>query len=87
MVTTTYAVFGTARRGKAPGVYISNGGYISPTGAIEINRDTAGASHKLAGGLWSLPSAGHLVLSAVWSAISKLFLETKLNFLRSDFGY
>ena len=39
------------------------------------------------GSMWSRPSAGHLVLSAVWSANSKLFLETKLNFLRSDFGY
>ena len=36
-------MFGTAKRGKAPGVYFSNGGYISATGAIEINRDTAGA--------------------------------------------
>ena len=42
----TYAVFGTARKGKAPGVYFSKrggggggGGYITATGAIEINRD------------------------------------------------
>ena len=46
MVTTTYAVFGTARMGKAPGVYFSNGGYISATGAIEINRDTIEFSRK-----------------------------------------
>ena len=35
-----YAVFGTERRGTAPGFYFSKGGYISATGAIEINRDT-----------------------------------------------
>ena len=46
MVTTTYAVFGTARRGKAPGVYFSKGGYIRATGAIEINRDTIEFSRK-----------------------------------------
>ena len=39
-------MFGTARRGKAPGVYFSNGGYIRPTGAIEINRDTIEFSRK-----------------------------------------
>ena len=32
-----YAVFGTARRGTAPGVYFFKGGYIGATGAIEIN--------------------------------------------------
>ena len=35
-----YAVFGTARRGMALGFYFLKGGYISATGAIEINRDT-----------------------------------------------
>ena len=35
-----------ARRGKAPGVYFSNGGYIRPTGAIEIKRDTIEFSRK-----------------------------------------
>ena len=40
------AVFGTAIRGKAPGVYFSNGGYIRPTGAVEINRDTIEFSRK-----------------------------------------
>ena len=39
-------MFGTARRGNAPGVYILNGGYISATGAIEINRDTVEFSRK-----------------------------------------
>ena len=39
-------MFGTARRGKAPGVYFSNGGYISATEAIEINRDTVEFSRK-----------------------------------------
>ena len=39
-------MFGTARRGKAPGVYFSNGGYTSATGAIEINRDTVEFSRK-----------------------------------------
>ena len=42
----TYAVFGTARRGKAPGVYFSKGGYISATGATEINRDNMEFSRK-----------------------------------------
>ena len=41
-----YAVFGTARRGTAPGFYFSKGGYISATGAIEINRDTVEFSRK-----------------------------------------
>ena len=45
----TYAVFGTARRGKAPGVYFSKGGYISATGAIEINRDNIEFSRKKTG--------------------------------------
>ena len=35
-----YAVFGTARRGTAPGFYFLKGGYKSATGAIEINRYT-----------------------------------------------
>ena len=39
------------------------------------------------GGPWSRPPAGHLVLSAMGSAISKLFIETKLSFLQGDFGY
>ena len=33
-------MFGTARRGKAQGVYFLNVGYIRPMGAIEINKDT-----------------------------------------------
>ena len=41
-----YAVFGTARRGKAPGVYFSKGGYISATGVIEINGDNIEFSRK-----------------------------------------
>ena len=32
--------------GKVPGVYFSNGGYIRPTGDIEINRDTIELSRK-----------------------------------------
>ena len=39
-------MFGTARRGKAPGVYFSKGGFISATEAIEINRDTIEFSRK-----------------------------------------
>ena len=41
-----YAVFGTTRRGGRPGFYFSKGGYISATGAIEINRDTVEFSRK-----------------------------------------
>ena len=42
-------MFGTARRGKAQGVYFFKGGYISATGAIEINRDTIEFSRKKTG--------------------------------------
>ena len=42
-------MFGTARRGKAPGVYFLKGGYIRATGAIEINRDTLEFSQKKTG--------------------------------------
>ena len=45
----TYTVLGTARRGKAPGVYFSKGGYISATGAIEINRENIEFSRKKKG--------------------------------------
>ena len=41
-----YAVFGTARRGTALGFYFSKEGYISVTGAIEINRVTVEFSRK-----------------------------------------
>ena len=41
-----YAVFGTARRGTAPGFYFLKGGYKSATGAIEINRYTVEFSWK-----------------------------------------
>ena len=41
-----YAVFGTARRGTAPGFYFSKGHFISATGAIEINIDTVEFSRK-----------------------------------------
>ena len=41
-----YAVYGTARRRTAPGLYFLKGGYICATGAIEINRDTVKFSRK-----------------------------------------
>ena len=52
-------------------------------GACEVINSQGGGR----GGPWSRPLAGHLVLSAIWSAISKLFIETKLSFLQGEFGY
>ena len=37
------------KEGEGPDVYFSNGGYIRPTGAIEINRDTIEFSRKKTG--------------------------------------